>query len=68
MQVYSWKHFNPIPVGTALLWTLETGLDEAFSLEVREAWASAYTLLATAMQDAAAEAETVDMLPALQPV
>ena len=53
-------------VGTALLWTLETGLGEAFTLEVREAWGSAYTLLATTMQEAAAEEETVDVFPALQ--
>jgi hypothetical protein len=40
-------------VGAALLWTLEQGLGEAFTPEAREAWAAAYGLLATTMQDAA---------------
>lgn len=43
-------------VGAALLWTLATGLGEAFTDEVREAWTEAYTLLANTMKDAAAEA------------
>jgi len=43
-------------VGAALLWTLEQGLGELFKDDVREAWATAYTLLATTMKDAAAEA------------
>jgi len=42
-------------VGAALLWTLEQGLGEAFTPEVKEAWTATYTLLATVMQDAAAE-------------
>jgi hemoglobin-like flavoprotein len=29
-------------VGTALLWTLEQGLGEAFTPEVRDAWTEAY--------------------------
>jgi hemoglobin-like flavoprotein len=44
-------------VGTALLWTLQSGLGEAFTAEVHEAWSSAYSLLASTMQKAAAEAE-----------
>jgi hemoglobin-like flavoprotein len=43
-------------VRAALLWTLQKGLGEAFTNDVREAWAAAYTLLATTMKDAAAEA------------
>lgn len=43
-------------VGAALLWTLEQGLGELFTDDVREAWATAYRLLATTMKDAAAEA------------
>ncbi len=43
------------PVGAALLWTLEKGLDDAFTAEVEEAWSSAYTMLAGAMIDAARE-------------
>lgn len=40
-------------VGTALLWTLETGLGPAFTPEVKSAWTEAYTLIATVMKDAA---------------
>ena len=41
-------------VGQALLWTLSTGLGEAFTEETEEAWTEAYTLLATVMKQAAA--------------
>lgn len=41
------------PVGSALLWTLEQGLGEAFTPEVRDAWATAYIILSTTMIDAA---------------
>lgn len=41
-------------VGAALLWTLETGLNEAFTLEVKEAWTETYNTLARTMQSAAA--------------
>lgn len=43
------------PVGAALLWTLEQGLGEAFTPEVKDGWAQAYTTLSGAMI-AAAEA------------
>lgn len=42
-------------VGGALLWTLETGLGDDFTPDVREAWASVYGVLATTMKEAAAE-------------
>jgi|SRR5262249_33093464 len=42
-------------VAAALLWTLERGLGAAFTPPVREAWATAYGLLASVMQAAAAE-------------
>ncbi|MEJ2121254.1 MAG: methyl-accepting chemotaxis protein [Alphaproteobacteria bacterium] len=42
-------------VGAALLWTLEQGLGEAFTPEVKDGWAAVYTLLATVMKAAAAE-------------
>jgi hemoglobin-like flavoprotein len=42
-------------VGTALIWTLERGLGEAFTSEVREAWTAVYTLVAQTMKSAARE-------------
>jgi len=42
-----------VPVGAALLWTLEKGLGEAFTPDVREAWATTYRVLASAMINAA---------------
>lgn len=44
-------------VGAALLWTLGEGLGDAFTTEAHDAWAAAYGVLATTMQDAAAEAQ-----------
>jgi len=41
-------------VGAALLWTLEQGLGDAFTPEVKGAWTEVYTVLATTMQRAAA--------------
>jgi hemoglobin-like flavoprotein len=49
--VTSSAHFAP--VGVALLWTLETGLADAFTAEVRNAWATAYGVLSQAMIAAA---------------
>ena len=46
-------------VGQALLWTLEAGLGEAFTPEVRAAWVAVYDTLATTMQ-AAADSVAVD--------
>jgi nitric oxide dioxygenase len=43
------------PVGAALLWTLQQGLGEAFTPEVKDAWATAYITLSTTMIDAANE-------------
>jgi len=40
-------------VGAALLWTLERGLGDAFTPEVRDAWADAYGILASVMIEAA---------------
>ena len=42
-------------VGTALLWTLEKGLGDAFTAEARDAWATVYGLLASTMRNAAAK-------------
>ncbi|MBI1313197.1 hemin receptor [bacterium] len=42
-------------VGAALLWTLEQGLGDAFTPEVKDAWVTVYTILSTTMREAAAE-------------
>ena len=42
-------------VATALLWTLEQGLGDAFTPETRDAWAAVYGLLAGVMKAAMAE-------------
>ena len=47
------EHYDT--VAAALLYTLETGLGEAWTDEVKEAWVAVYTVLATTMKDAAAE-------------
>jgi hemoglobin-like flavoprotein len=49
------EHYST--VGAALLWTLEQGLGQAFSPEVKSAWTVAYTVLADTMK-AAADEET----------
>jgi hemoglobin-like flavoprotein len=46
------QHYDT--VGAALLWTLEQGLGEAFTPDVKAAWATAYGVLAKTMKDAAA--------------
>lgn len=43
-------------VGGALLWTLERGLGSAFTPEVKDAWATAYGVLAATMKEGAATA------------
>ena len=42
-------------VGQALLWTLDKALGRDFTPELRDAWTTVYTLLATTMQEAARE-------------
>ncbi len=42
-------------VAEALLWTLEQGLGDDFTLETRSAWVAAYALMATVMQQGARE-------------
>ncbi len=41
-------------VGEALLWTLEAGLGDDFTDEVKAAWTETYVILATTMKNAAA--------------
>ncbi len=54
---YGVQHEHYATVGSALLWTLEQGLGDAFDAETREAWVVAYGMLATAMQTAQTAAE-----------
>ena len=42
-------------VGAALIWTLEKGLGERFTADVREAWVAVYQVVATTMKIAANE-------------
>jgi hemoglobin-like flavoprotein len=44
---------NYAAVGQALLWTLEQGLGDAFTPDVREAWTAAFGLVSGTMKDAA---------------
>ncbi len=46
-------------VGAALIGTLETGLGEAFTPAVREAWIACYATISAEMKQAAAQSETV---------
>ena len=52
---YGLKAQHYVLVGSALLWTLEKAVAEAFTSEVKDAWASAYILLWTTMTDATNE-------------
>jgi hemoglobin-like flavoprotein len=45
------EHYDK--VGEALLWTLEKGLGDAFTAQVRDAWAALYVAVAKIMRDAA---------------
>ena len=49
---YGVKNEHYDTVGAALLWTLEQGLGRDFTPEVKEAWAEAYHLLTSVMQEA----------------
>jgi len=49
------EHYNT--VASALLWTLEKGLGEDFTDEVKDAWVTVYTIIADTMKNAAKEAE-----------
>jgi len=52
---YGVKAQHYASVGSALLWTLERGLGEAFTPEVKDAWATTYIILSTTMMNAANE-------------
>ncbi|WP_161883481.1 globin family protein [Deinococcus alpinitundrae] len=50
-------------VGAALLWTLEQGLGDAFTAEVRLAWEAVYGLVAETMQQAARRMTALEASP-----
>ena len=52
---YGVKAQHYASVGSALLWTLEKGLGEAFTPAVKDAWATTYIVLSTTMMNAANE-------------
>lgn len=52
------EHYQP--VGQALIDTLEKGLGDAFTPEVKDAWVGAYTLLSGAMIDAAYKTQAAE--------
>ncbi|MGC6432043.1 MAG: globin family protein [Jejuia sp.] len=56
---YGVKDSHYDTVGSALIYTLETGLGDAFTPDVKDAWVEVYTVLATTMKDAASEVEPV---------
>ena len=48
---YGVQPYHYETVGAALLWTLEQGLGDCFTADVRSAWAAAYGLLSSVMQE-----------------
>jgi hemoglobin-like flavoprotein len=56
---YGVKDADYESVGAALLWTLEQGLGDAFTSEVRAAWAEAYLTVATVMRRAATREQAI---------
>ena len=55
-QMYGVRDRHYDTVGVALLWTLERGLGDAFTPDVRTAWTTTYAVLATTMKNAARDA------------
>lgn len=51
-------------VGAALLWTLEQGLGEAYTEEVKTAWTSTYTTLSSVMIDGAGYGSSTTVIEA----
>lgn len=51
---YGVENAHYATVGAALLWTLEQGLGAAYTPAIQAAWTETYTLLASVMQEAAA--------------
>lgn len=53
---YGVKNEDYDKVGASLLWTLEHGLGEAFTSDVKDAWTVTYATVATVMKEGAATA------------
>ena len=51
---YGVEEAHYAPVGEALIWTLEQGLGDAFTEEVKAAWVAAYVALTDTMKSAVA--------------
>jgi hemoglobin-like flavoprotein len=49
------QHYDS--VGAALLWTLEQGLQDAWTPPVKDAWIAAYTAVASVMRNAAKDVQ-----------
>ncbi len=54
---YGVKESHYATVGSALLWTLEQGLGDKFTEEVKEAWATTYGLVSSVMIEAASKSQ-----------
>ena len=52
------EHYDT--VASALLWTLEQGLGEQFTPDVKAAWVSVYTMLANAMKSGAMQSGAME--------
>jgi len=61
---YGVKDADYESVGAALLWTLEQGLGDAFTPDVRAAWAEAYLMVVTVMWRAATREQLTGERPA----
>ena len=61
---YGVKDADYESVGAALLWTLEQGLGDKFTPDVRAAWAEAYLTVATVMRRAATRGQITGEGPA----
>lgn len=55
---YGVKDQHYAPVGEALIWTLEQGLGDAFTEDVKAAWLGTYTLISTTMINATNKAKS----------
>jgi hemoglobin-like flavoprotein len=64
---YGVKDSDYDSVGAALLWTLEQGLGEEFTPEVRAAWSEAYLIVSSVMRRAATREQITGEMPATKP-